>query len=119
MYSEICHIEFEVTDLARSRTFYEGLFGWKFSDFAIPDMMVFGSEEKHIGGLMRVDKVTPGQSPTIWFRVKNVEESVQRAQSLGGTMTSPKSEVPNVGWSATITDLDGNTVGFVQFTEDA
>lgn len=118
MYHNICHIEIEVTDLDAGRAFYEGLFAWKFSDFGIPDMVVFGQDDKHIGGLMRVDQVSAGNSPSIWFRVKDVDASVAQAQALGAGVLSPKSAVPNVGWSACITDPFGNHVGMVQFSED-
>ena len=40
-------------------------------------------------------------------------------RTLGGTVVSPKSDVPNVGWSACIADPDGNLVGMVQYSEDA
>ena len=119
MYHNVCHIEFEVTDLAKGRAFYEGLFGWKFSDFEMPDMVVFGADNQHIGGLMRVDAVQPGNSPSIWFRVKSVDESVATATGLGGAVVSEKSPVPGVGWSACVADPFGNHVGMVQFSEDA
>jgi len=118
MHNAICHIEFLVTDLPRAQTFYEGLFGWKFSSF-IPNMVVFGTGESHIGGLMLADKVTPGDSPSLWFRVKNLDESIAKAQASGGTLVSETHEVPSVGWSAVVSDPDGNPVGLVMYTEDA
>lgn len=118
MYNSICHIELEVTDLNRSRAFYEGLFGWKFADFAIPDMMIFGQGDTHLGGLMRVDEVHAGRSPSIWFRVEDLDGMVARAQELGGSVVSPRSPVPNVGWSACVGDPDGNPVGLVEYSEN-
>ena len=40
----------------------------------------------------------------------------QEAPKLGGQIARGKQPVPNVGWSATVTDPDGNRVGLVQFT---
>lgn len=110
----VCHIEYTTTDLARSQAFYEGLFAWTFRSFG-DDMVVFGQGEKHIGGLVRTDARTPGTSPTVWFEVEDVDAMAAKAVSLGGALTKPRAEVPHVGWSATVTDPDGNTVGLVQF----
>lgn len=117
MHNHICHIEIEVTDLSRSRAFYEGVFGWKFSDFGIPDMIVFGADDKHIGGLMRVDSVSSGNSPSIWFNVASIDSTLETAQGLGASVLAPKGPVPNVGWSAEFADLDGNRIGIVEFAE--
>lgn len=119
MFNTVCHIEFEVTDLDRSVAFYKRLFDWTFADFPIPNMRIFGYEDKHIGGLMKADSVNPGGSPSLWFRVKDLDAMVSKAQSLGGSVVAPKSEVPNVGWSACVSDPDGNPVGMVQYSEDA
>lgn len=117
MLNQVCHIEIEVTNLANSRSFYEQIFGWKFSDFDIPDMMVFGADDKHIGGLMRVDTVSAGNSPSIWFHVADIEATLAMARGLGAAILAEKGPVPNVGWSAAFSDLDGNRIGIVQFAE--
>ncbi len=111
----ICHIEYFVTDLDRSQAFYQGLFtNWEFRSF-IEGMVVFGVGDKHIGGLMKTDKVEAGRSPGIWFDVENLDAMVAKTLELGGTSPNEKSPVPGVGWSITVRDPDGNDVGFVQF----
>lgn len=117
VHNTICHVEIQVLDLDRAQAFYEGLFGWRFSSF-IPNMTVFGNGNEHIGGLMKVDEVKAGESPSLWFRVQNLQATLDKALELGGTLDSEPSEVPSVGWSATIRDLDGNMVGLVMYTED-
>jgi predicted enzyme related to lactoylglutathione lyase len=118
MYNSICHIEFDVTDLERSRAYYEGLFGWRFSDFGIPSMIVFGQGDSHIGGLMQVEEVKASSSPSLWFRVEDLDTMLTKAESLGGKVFSGRSEVPGVGWSAVVDDPDGNHIGLVQYRED-
>ncbi len=113
---EICHIEFDVTDIARSRSFFEGLFGWQFKEF-MDTMVVFGTGDKHIGGLQQVETVSPGSSPSIWFDVESVDALLAKAQSLGGTILKQKAEVPTVGWSAVLADPDGNPIGIVEFAK--
>lgn len=115
MPNKICHIEFDCTDLVRSQAFFESIFDWTFRPF-IEGMTVFGVGESHLGGLTKVDSVTPGKSPSIWFEVESIDDSLAKALKAGATMVSEKSEVPTVGFSAVFADLDGNRVGVVQFT---
>lgn len=114
MPNTICHIELETTDMSRAQAFYSGLFDWTFRAFT-DDMVVFGCGDQHLGGLMRVEEVSVGRSPSIWIMVDDLDASIAKAQSLGAAVLSPKSPVPHVGWSAQITDLDGNHVGMVEF----
>lgn len=115
-HNTVCHVEFDSTDLARSQRFYEGLFGWKFRAFS-EQMVVFGTDEGHVGGLEKVDQVTPGNSPSVWFQVPEIEEYLAKVEHLGGRVLRGKTELPHVGWSSQIADPDGNPVGLVQFAE--
>ena len=109
-----CHIEFQCTDTKRAQAFYEGMFDWTFRSFG-DDMVVFGIGDQHLGGLQRADKVQTGGSPSVWIEVDSIEDYLAKAKKLGGKVASEKSPVPNVGWSAMFSDLDGNHVGIVQF----
>ncbi len=110
----VCHIEWDVTDLGRAQKFYGAIFDWTFAEFG-GEMVVFSNGGEHIGGLMRVDRVQPGSSPSVWIQVASVDETALRAQAAGGTLLKPKSPVPGVGWSAVVGDHDGNPVGVVEF----
>lgn len=111
----VCHIEIESSNLDQSQKFYEGLFGWTFREFMGGAMRTFGSGESHIGGLMLVDKVQPGYSPAVFIDVEDLDAILAKAQSLGGTVPTPRHEVPGVGFSATVADPEGTRVGLVQF----
>lgn len=118
MHNSVCHIEIFVSDMDRAQTFYQALFGWRFSAFT-PDMVVFGNGDQHIGGLMRTDSVQPAARASVWFRVKELDSMIALGQELGGSVIEPKGEVPHVGWSAALADPDGNPFGMVMYTEDA
>ena len=81
MPNTVCHIEFDVTDIARSQSFYEGLFGWSFRAFG--DMVVFAAGDDHIGGMTKVDAVRAGASPSVWFDVTDIDEKLATAAKLG------------------------------------
>jgi len=112
--NEVCHIEWEVTNMERSQRFYQEMFDWKFQPFG-DQMTTFGSGDKHIGGLFKRDKVNPGTSPSIWIEADDIDHYIKRASQAGGSSGTEKQMVPSVGWTATIKDPDGNSVGLVQF----
>ena len=113
----VCHVEFDSTDLARSQRFFEGLFGWNFRAFG-DRMMVFGTDEGHVGGLEKKETVVPGSSPSVWFQVADIEAYAAKASLVGGSVIRGKKELPHIGWSAQIADPDRNPVGLVQFAEE-
>lgn len=113
----LCHVEIESSDLDKSQAFYEGVFGWTFKSFMGGQMRIFGVGDHHIGGLMLVDKVNPGSSPSLWFKVDSLEGAVARVTANGGTEVSPASPVPGVGFSSQVKDPEGNLVGLVEYTD--
>lgn len=108
------HVEILVRDLDRAKEFYGRLFAWQFRQFT-PSMVVFGTDAGHIGGFQLTEEFTSGTSPSIWFQVEEIEPLLTLATEHGGQVIEPKDEVPGVGWSAQITDPDGNRVGFVEY----
>lgn len=111
----VCHIEFHTTDLDRAEAFYRGVFDWEFKAF-VPQMRVFGAGETHIGGLVLVDEVKAGRSPSVWIDVESLEATLARVSAHGGTIETEREEIPGTGWSAGFADPDGNPVGIVQFS---
>ncbi|HLO99399.1 MAG TPA: VOC family protein [Fimbriimonas sp.] len=110
----LCHVEYEVTDLVKSQAFYQGLFGWDFRAF-FDGMVIFGKGDEHIGGLMKVESVTAGKSPALYFKVESLDDCLAKAVALGGSAPNERHPVPGVGWSVTVLDPDGNLVGLVQY----
>ena len=78
-------------------------------------MVIFGIGEEHIGGLMKVDEVNSGKSPSIWFQVENLESMQSAATANGGSANADISPVPGVGHSTIVHDPDGNPIGLVQY----
>ncbi|MBX7131734.1 MAG: VOC family protein [Fimbriimonadaceae bacterium] len=115
MSNTICHIEFDVTDIARSQSFFEALFGWSFRAFG--DMVVFAAGDDHIGGMTKVDTVKAGDSPSVWFDVADLDEKLATAAKLGAKTLSEKNMLPGVGFTAQVADPDGNPIGLVQFVK--
>ncbi len=109
----IGHVEWASTDLKRSRDFFSGLFGWKFNEWN-DDYYLFHTPGKPGGGIMRVDKVEPGNSPVVYVETGDIESTLQRVEELGGKTVMPRTEIPDMGWYAQFTDPDGNVIGLYQ-----
>jgi len=109
----INHVQWSVTDMERAKAFYGGLFGWSFETWG-DNYTTFKPPEGLEGGLMKVDQVKPGQSPYIYIEVEELEPYLERARELGGGVDVPKTEIPQIGWFAHLTDPDGNIVGLFQ-----
>jgi predicted enzyme related to lactoylglutathione lyase len=117
-HGSLCHVEYLVSDLARSQAYFEGMFGWDFRQYG-DTMVVFGQGDDHIGGLSTDghEASVRGSSPSLWFKVDSLEAASERSVQLGGSAMSERHPVPGVGWSAVVHDLDGNAVGLVQYDD--
>lgn len=111
---QVCHIEWDVTDLGAAQKFFGSLFNWSFREFG-DSMVVFASGDNHIGGFMKKEHVEAAMSPSVWIEVEAIEPYLAKALAAGGTVVSEKTPVPGVGWSAQLGDPDGNVVGIVHF----
>ena len=64
------------------------------------------------GGMYRKDQ--PELKPVNYILVENVDESIQKIKTLGGTITRQKQEVLGVGWIALAVDPEGNPLAVLQ-----
>jgi len=108
----IVHIEISTTDLAKAQKFYSQLFNWKITAWGgSSNYLMFETGKEPGGGIQKVDKVRPGDGVLIYVLVEDIEKTLDKAKELGGKITKGNTEIPNVGWFALLTDLDGNIIG--------
>ena len=123
----VSHFEIYADDTTKLGQFYTTLFDWQLQP--VPDMnyTVIRTVEndaqdmpQQSGGINGGILSVPGYKPGAWVNYVNVESvdaSVQKAVSLGATVTKPKSPVPGMGWFAMLTDPQGNA--FAMFQQDS
>lgn len=109
----ICHVEWQSTNLDRTRKFLEGLFGWEFKEFG-DDYLLFQVSEGPGGGISRVETVKTGESPSVYILVDEINVYEEKVKQTGGNVIVPKSEIPTIGWFAHVSDPDGNVIGLFQ-----
>lgn len=108
----VVHWEIEARDADRIRTFYASLFNWDIGDgFIMPIPAGIGGPEPGPAGHIRQ---SDRSGVTLYVQVRDLAESLAKAEALGGAVTMPPFDVPGGPTLAGITDPEGNPVTLVQ-----
>jgi uncharacterized protein len=105
-----CWVELMTRDAASAKAFYTSLFGWstKESDFmAYTEWMNVGQP---IGGMLRMEGAEFEGVPPHWmiyFMVEDCDATTEKAQSLGGEIHVPPTDIPKTGRFSVIQDPQG------------
>lgn len=116
----IIHVEFSASNPAESAEFYSKLFGWKMEQYGDSDYWMFESETNHGGGFNKVGGDSPGGELTkpgeviVYVYTEDADASLAKAEELGGSIVTPRVEIPGMGWYAIFRDPTGNLVGLFQ-----
>jgi uncharacterized protein len=109
--------EVPVTDLAKSRTFYETVLGWPtvlHTDGPNPRVDIGDNEMAVSGHLYPGVPAAKGTGQTTHFEVKGkLEDAMARVAPAGGEVVSPVITIPP-GRFAYALDLDGNSIGLFE-----
>jgi len=100
---QIDNIEFNVSDIARSKAFYGGAFGWTFVDYG-PTYTEF-SDGRLTGGFTTGEPVRPG-GPLVVLYADDLDATQQRLKALGALITRETFSFPG-GRRFHFTDPDG------------
>ena len=127
MSNRVVHFEIHSSDAEKTMKFYKELFGWTFEKWSMGDVNYWGivtapkdSKEPGInGGLVeRMGKPpTEGQAVNAFIctvQVENLDEIVNKAMKIGGTLALPKMAIPGMAWLAYCKDNEGNIFGIFQ-----
>jgi hypothetical protein len=64
------------------------------------------------GGMMK--RAVPEHVTINYISVVSVDETLQKAESLGGKIILPKTPIPQMGWFAHLLDTEGNSFGIME-----
>lgn len=109
----IVHVEFHSRDPARSKDFYNRVFGWKFQE--IPEMKytLWEAPTPPHGGLQQAgENLPPGVLN--YLLSKEINDDLSRIQANGGAVLVPKSEIQGQGWFAVFQDPTGTVMALFQ-----
>ena len=111
MPNPIVHFEIQVKNTESAQEFYRKLFDW---DIQADNPMNYGVVDTQAGGInggVTTDPASP--RVVIYVEVKDLQASLDRAESLGGKTVVPPTEIPGVVTFAMMSDLEGNVIGLV------
>jgi len=100
----IDYIEFGSLDIAATKAFYEGLFGWKFTDYG-PDYTSF-EDGRIAGGFARSENIQRS-GPLVVLYAADLAGMETRMKSAGGTIVKEIFSFPG-GRRFHFTDPSGN-----------
>ncbi len=115
-HGQITHIEIPADDVERARRFYGELFGWQTGAFeGMPGyfMVSFGAI-KSAGGAIGKRGVDIAEQVRNYIEVDAIDPVLARVTALGGTVKTPRTEIPGQGWFAVIDDSEGNELGLFE-----
>jgi predicted enzyme related to lactoylglutathione lyase/tetratricopeptide (TPR) repeat protein len=122
MWHTVVHFEIPFDEAPRAVSFYRDLFGWEIVE--VPGMGYWMVNTVPVdehgrpmepginGGMMK--RVVPEHVVVNYISVASVEETLHKAESLGGTIIMPKTPIPQMGWFAHIIDTEGNLFGIFE-----
>jgi uncharacterized protein len=87
----IDYIEFPATDVAKTKTFYERAFAWKFTDYG-PDYTSF-EDGRIAGGFTREGKVAQG-GPLVVLYASDLTATEKKVRDAGGTIVKDAFSFP-------------------------
>jgi predicted enzyme related to lactoylglutathione lyase len=113
----VAWFEIPVTNTARAKRFYQGVFGWSFQ--AMPE---YGYDAWRIRtGTPGLEGVFTSQiftvktnGPVVFMRVPDMETALLRAIAMGGAIERPRTAVsPAFGSYVVVRDPDKNAIGLL------
>jgi uncharacterized protein len=108
-----CWNELYTTDPKRAGDFYSNLFDWSRELMPMPpptgEYTIFKKGDAQAAGMLKIAKEM-GPAPPHWmvyFAVEDSDKTVENAKRMGGTVTVPPMDIPNIGRFAILNDPQG------------
>jgi predicted enzyme related to lactoylglutathione lyase len=120
--ASIVWFEIPADNLARAKSFYSKLFGWKIKKMPGTKMAYLlidtgGGNDTPDGGMM--ERQSPQHTITNYVGVASVDKAAQKVQKLGGKIMMPKSPVPHMGYFVVCQDTEKNIFALWERNEKA
>jgi predicted enzyme related to lactoylglutathione lyase len=116
-----CWVDLATNDTEAAKTFYTQLFDWTATDVPAGEAGIYTMLEKagkNVCALYQMPaEMNPTETPPYWLSyvsVTNVDESTDKAQSLGGQVLQPPCDVMDSGRMSLIQDPTGAVVALWQ-----
>lgn len=112
--NRVVHFDILANEPEKLIDFYGKVLGWKFTKWDGPMeywMINTGEGDGIDGGL---SKKSAQSSNVNTIQIENLNETIAKVQENGGTIISPRSAIPGIGWIALFKDAEDNIFGLMQ-----
>jgi len=113
------HFAINADDTARAKSFYEGVFGWRFDPWGPPNFyQVKNAGEGFFGALQERRELVPGVRMAGYeasFGVEDLKATIAAIEAGGGKIIMPPYHIEGVGELIYFEDTEGNLVGAMQY----
>jgi predicted enzyme related to lactoylglutathione lyase len=111
--------ELTIRDAEVGKDFYTEVFGWKTEQVPMRgfEYTVLRLGERGIGGLMPMGDEFPPEMPTHWMvyiAVDDADATAKRAEELGGTISVPPTDIPEIGRFAVLNGPSGEVFSILK-----
>jgi predicted enzyme related to lactoylglutathione lyase len=104
--NSITHVEFHSNAPEKTRSFLQNVFGWKFEDIPGPQpYAMFKAPSEPGGGLSQAETLPAGILNYVLST--DIENHLNKIRMAGGSIMTPKTEIPGFGWFAVFQDPTG------------
>lgn len=108
----IVHVEIHSSDPTRTREFYSETFGWEFQDIPNMEYMMWKAANEPAGGLTKHGE--KGPMVLNYILADDIERTLEKVASSGGTVLEKKTEIPGFGWWALFREPGGTVMALYQ-----
>jgi uncharacterized protein len=106
----VVHVEIPAADVPTASKFYQDLLGWKMQHAAEFDYTMWEDGSGYGGGFNKVSDQNPIGQVLVYIDSDDIEADLKRVEELGGSVVTPKTEIPETGWFGVFKDPTGNVL---------
>jgi predicted enzyme related to lactoylglutathione lyase len=107
MANPFVHIELHTQDPEKAKKFYSELFDWTLEEYPDMNYTIIEVGEGTGGGIMKSPMPDAMPQWVPYVLVSDVAASTEKAKSLGATVLTDVTEIPDMGWFSMILDPTG------------
>jgi len=120
----VVHFEIPAKDPKRASTFYTKAFGWQINQYPDFEYWMIGTTASDKngtptspgainGGMGKKGAMAP-ENVTVTISVADIDAALANVKKLGGKVTTKKTPIGDMGFSAYFEDTEGNIIGLYQ-----
>jgi uncharacterized protein len=109
--------ELHTRDIAGAQAFYSAVLGWEVEERPFGDMTytIWKANGEQVAGGMQMNEQFPPDLPSHWmvyFDIDDIDAGAEKVKQLGGTVSVPPSDIPDMGRFAVVSDPQGAVFAF-------